>query len=87
MKTQINDWNLTTWYGNPDLGIIAYMKIIRDVKVWVWEPTSGGFNFTINAGPNSDRSYTGCFFGDDTVKTIEDAINGVELKEANKELF
>lgn len=38
------------------------------------------FQFTANYGANSEKSYTGCFFGDDSVKTVEQAMAKLDTK-------
>ena len=80
----IKEWVLTEWYGNPAMNLTAYMKKIRGVKVWIWRGMTG-LSFTVNAGANSERSYSGGF--PDSVTNFNQAIEHVEYLETTKKLF
>lgn len=69
METQIKrlyGWELTPWYGSSNTNIISYLKELvnphnkRKTKVWIWV-YNGQYSYTVNAGPNSEYSYTGGF--------------------------
>ena len=57
------------WWGNPALGLESWAKHFKNphtgklVPVYVFgEPNSTQLTYCVNAGANSDYSYSGCFY-------------------------
>jgi len=71
----IADWKQDTeWEGNPSLGLLSFTKKFfnpfnnnRKVPVTVFGK-EGSWSFCVNAGANSDFSYTGYCVGCITAK-------------------
>lgn len=93
MKTLIKrlyGWELTPWFGNSDLGIISYLKELknpfngRKTKVWIWI-SNGIYSYTVNAGSNSEYSYTGGF--ETQPENMSEAIITIEDMYANNLIF
>ena len=53
-------------------------KISKKITIYVIDEPD--FMFTVSAGANSEGSYTGCFYGHDEIKTLEQAIDAIEQK-------
>jgi hypothetical protein len=48
---------------------------------WVYLQDVEHFPFTVACGPNSSRSYSGCFFGHPKIKTLADAKEALSKRE------
>lgn len=85
-----NGWVLTEWFGNTNMGIVSYLKMIknpynyRNTKVWVYQ-NGENYSFCVNAGPTSDYSYTGGF--NNKPVDISQACDMVDILHINKKLF
>lgn len=75
-------WTLCDW---------PYSRVFYKGKCWKVSCGHGtiylidsprkSFPFVASFGPNSDRSYSGCFFGHSEITTIEQAKAAIEKKE------
>lgn len=91
----INGWELTTWYGNPLMDVVSYLKIVinpltkRKTKLWVWVTNNINnelvYSYTVNSGASSEYSYTGGFR--EKPQTMVHAINMLDTMLFNKEVF
>ena len=77
-------WRPCEWPYDPDTA-----KRLAG-KCWVVDVVNGGhiyltdveyFYFTASFGHNSDRSYSGCFYGHPDIKTLDDAKAALSRKE------
>ena len=69
------DWPFNTDYAEKWKGKVWEMKVGRGRIILV---DGNDFMFVSSFGANSDLSYSGCFFNDPKVKTLEDAKRELE---------
>lgn len=64
------------WPSDPDHAkkCDCYEMPIRGGKIYL-QANTPHFSFTVSCGANSDRSYSGCFYGHNDITTAEQAMN------------
>ena len=78
----IATWEKTTEhiYDPQFVKCDVYRKRIRRGFVYLMDNKQTHFTFTVSCGANSSRSFTGCFFGDEAVMTVQDAMNALDKR-------
>jgi len=77
------NWIKTNDYYNREVVTcdVWSCKVCKTITIYVMDEPN--FTFTVSAGASSDSSYTGCFYGHDDIKTVNDAIESIEIKHKN----
>jgi len=80
MKTE---WVKTNDYYNREVvtcDVWSY-KVSQNTTIYLMDEPN--FTFTVSAGADSDRSYTGCFYGHPEVTNLSQAMKGIKEKHPN----
>ena len=85
---KIGKWQIVPWPHDSEYAkkVVCWLLPINGFADYFGEKVQKGiylidevhFHFTCSFGPNSEDSYSGCTFGHDEIKTLDDAKKYIE---------
>jgi hypothetical protein len=85
-KTEIitppKGWKVCPWPFDPEHAKTVTCYSYKIARGTIYLQDAEFYPFTVSCGPNSDRSFSGCFYGRDDVTSIYKAM--VKIEERNR---
>lgn len=72
-------WIETTDHIYSGVTVPVFAKKVGRGTVYLRDENN--FTFTASFGANSDKSFTGCFYGHPEIKTLQDAMNALDNRQ------
>ena len=70
-------WKLVQWPYEPSVKTPTYFRQFGRCKVYLRHDEN--FHYTCSAGPNSDWSYSGCFYNCTKINSLDEAKNALDV--------